>query len=261
MLKHFAPTGLNQALEWKARFEAVDFDASKAWRAALTESMRTALVDSRLERLPANLRSNLDLVIDVGSNIGQWISAFLIFADVGRIEAFEPNPEAFELLRTRLGQRPETHLHQLAVGEKHATTLLNITRGSGLSSLLDPGENLRVQYAPAADVINQLPVKVVPLDEAISDDTIVDLMKIDVQGFEHSVLRGAQETLKRTRAVLIETNFTSHYVGDGSFGTLFAHLTELGFDFWDVSPPYRGKDAQALWADAVFINPRLAKAS
>ena len=261
MLRQFAPRGVNRALEWKARFEAIGFDAAKAWRAALSKQMRAALVDSRVEHIPATLRTSLPLVIDIGANIGQWISAFMMFASVGRIEAFEPNPEVFELLRGRLGNRPDTHLHQFALGEEQATSVLNITQGSGLSSLLVPSDTIRVQYAPSAEIVRQLPVRVVPLDQALTGETIVDLMKIDVQGFEHSVLRGARETLKRTRAVLIETNFVSHYVGDGSFGSLFNHLTEIGFDFWDVSSPYRGKEAQALWADAVFINPELAHAS
>ena len=261
MLKHFAPTGVNRALEWKARFQAIGFDAAKAWGAAVSKRMRDALEDSRFEHLPASLRTSLPLVIDAGANTGQWISALLMFANVGRIEAFEPNPEAFELLRAQLGSRPETHLHQLALGETQSTSVLNITQASGLSSLLFPSDTVRVQYAPAAEIVKQLPVKVVPLDDALTGDSIVDLMKIDVQGFEHSVLRGARETLKRTRAVLIETNFTSHYAGDGSFGSLFTHLIDCGFEFWDMSSPYRGKERQALWADAVFINPGLASAS
>src|SRR5581483_4361453 len=104
----------------------------------------------------------------------------------------------------------------------------------------------------------QISTKVVPLDDVLHDDEPIDLIKIDVQGFEHSVLRGALKTLQRTRALLVETNFTSHYCGDGSFGTLFNHLTELGFEFWNVSAPYRGSKGRALWADAVFLNRALA---
>lgn len=257
MLKHFSPQGLYRAFEWKARFEAVGFAPAKAWRSALSRQMRWALAESRIEHLPAALRTNLGLVVDVGTNLGQWISAFMIFAKVDRIEAFEPNPEVFEALTAHFGNRPGTRLHQLAAGAERATVNLNITRGSGLASILIPSETMRAQYTLAmTEVIKQVPVKVTPLDEVIPDDVTVDLMKVDVQGFEHEVLRGARQTLKRTRALLIETNFASHYVGDGSFGSLYAQITgEMGFDFWDVSPPYRGTEGQALWADAVFVNP------
>ena len=260
MIRHFTPAGVNQALKWKSRFEAVGFDSSRAWRAAFSRQTRDALVFSRIEHLPANLRTNLGLVVDVGANSGQWISAFLLFADVDRIEAFEPNPDAFELLSDCLGNRPGTRLHALALGVDHGTADLNITTSSDLSSLLAPGEVLRKQYTPAkAEVIKQVAVRVSPLDGVIDADVTVDLLKVDVQGFEHAVLRGARETLKRTRALLIEANFVSHYAGDGSFGSLYSQITEeLGFTFWDLAPPHRGTEGQALWADAVFLNRAIA---
>jgi FkbM family methyltransferase len=258
VIRHFTPAGINQACKWKSRFAALGFDSSSAWRAALSRQMREALVASRIEHLPASLRSNLELVVDVGANNGRWISALLRVVAVGRIEAFEPNPEAFVLLEECLAARPATRLHELALGEDHGTADLNITGSSDLSSLLAPAEILSEQYTPAkAAVIKQVPVRVSPLDDVIGSDITVDLLKIDVQGFEHAVLRGARETLKRTRALLIETNFASHYLGDGSFGSLYSQITaELGFNFWDLSPPHRGTEGQALWADAVFVNPK-----
>jgi FkbM family methyltransferase len=260
VLRHFAPAGLNHVLAWKSRFKAIGFDSSGALRASLSRSMRRALVESRIEQLPTSLRKSLSLVVDIGANEGQWISAFMTFAEVGRLAAFEPNPEAFTLLQARLGQRPNTRLHNLALGDEHSTVDLNVMNSSPMSSLLLPTELIRREYTPATEVVRQVPVKLVPLDDVITDDAPVDLMKIDVQGVEHSVLRGARKTLRRTRAVLIETNFTSHYLGDGSFGTLFSHLTtELGFEFWDVSPPYRSKAGQALWSDAVFLNRAIEK--
>jgi len=221
--------------------------------------MRAKLVESRIEHLPSALRTDLDFVVDIGANVGQWISAFMTFAKVRRLEVFEPNPEAFEILKTHFDKRPDMYLHNLALGEAPATVKLNVLESSALSSLLPPNEVIQREYAPGAKLIRQVPVKVVSLDDVISNEASIDLMKIDVQGFEHSVLRGARKTLRRTRALLIETNFTSHYVGDGSFGTLSKHLNDLDFDFWDMSAPYRGSAGQALWADAVFLNRALTR--
>ena len=220
--------------------------------------MRGALVESRIEHLPPALRRKVDMVVDVGANLGQWISAFMVFARVERLEAFEPNPEAFAALQASLGKRPNTHLHNLALGDKRTTCNLNVMYNSDMSSFLEPTVAMQSAYAPAADVIKQVAVDVVPLDDCIDPETRIDLIKIDVQGAEHAVLRGARNSLKQTRAVVIETNFTPHYVGDGSFGTLYHQLTEeLGFDFWDVSPAHRSPSGQALWADAVFVNRQL----
>jgi FkbM family methyltransferase len=260
LIRHFLPAGLNHIVKWQKRFKAVGFDRGRALRAALSGPMRRALVDSRIEHLPREFLNHLDLVVDIGANEGQWASAFLSFATVHRLEAFEPNPEVFAVLKNRFANRPNTHLHNLALGDSHTTIDLNVTQGSGLSSMLMPTEMVRREYAPAAEIIKQIPVQVVPLDDLLDDGARIDLMKIDVQGFEHPVLRGATKCLSRTRALLIETNFASHYSGDGSFGTLFNHLNELGFDFWDISAPYRGSAGQALWADSVFLNRALTAA-
>lgn len=216
--------------------------------------MREALVASRIEHLPRLSRGKLDFVVDIGANEGQWISALMNFADVRRLEAFEPNPEAFAKLSKRFAQRTHTKLHNFALGDETTSATLNVIENSGLSSVLKPGKIIQQEYAPASEVIRLIPIEILRLDDVLHDDEAIDLIKLDVQGFEHSVLRGAMKTLRRTRVLLIETNFTSHYCGDGTFGTLCNHLSELGLEFWDVSAPYRGSQGQALWADAVFLN-------
>ena len=260
-LRHFAPAGLNHFVQWQSRFRAVGFDRRKALRATLSRPMRRILVESRIEHLPTALRGDLEFVVDVGANAGQWLSAFMVFANVRRLEAFEPNPEAFLELKRLLDNRPGARLHNFALGDEHTTLNLNVMQNSFLSSALPATEVIRREYPTGARVIKQVPVKVFPLDQVLSEEIPIDLIKIDVQGFEHPVLRGARKALQRTRAVLIETNFVSHYEGDGSFGTLFSHLDELGFDFWDVSSPYRGSARQALWADAVFLNRSLRQSA
>jgi hypothetical protein len=82
----------------------------------------------------------------------------------------------------------------------------------------------------------------------------VDLLKVDVQGFESAVLFGAQRVLRNTRAVLLEVLLKSHYKGDHTFPELWNQMTEYGFSLWSLSEPYSGSEGEALWADAVFVN-------
>lgn len=263
MLKMFLPWGIVRARDWKSRFERIGFSGLAAWQAACTRDLRNALVDSRVELLPESLRNPMSLVVDVGANIGQWLSSFRHFVAVDQAEVFEPNPDAFEALTVRFGHQPGIHLHKTAIGERVDTLPLNLTRASSLSSLLQPSALLRAQYsAQGTEVVGHIPVAVTMLDSCIPPTATVDLLKIDVQGFERPVLRGASETLKRTRALLIEMNFVSHYEGDNTFGSLHEYITgEIGFEFWDLSPPHRGTEGQALWADAVFLNPAMHPAN
>lgn len=258
-MRNLIPAGLLRTLEWKARFGVVGFSSTAAWRVVTSKAYRDALVDSRIEQLPRALRSDLSLVVDVGANTGQWISSLQKLLSIERAEVFEPNPGAFKILSSNLGNRPGIHLHQIALGACSEISTLHVTRTSSLASLLRPAELLEEQYtAHHASVIGEIQVPVKTLDAILPDDATIDLLKIDVQGFERQVLLGGIKTLRRTRALLIEMNFVSHYEGDDTFASLTHLLThDLGFEFWDMSLPHRGPDGRALWSDAVFINPAL----
>jgi hypothetical protein len=133
---------------------------------------------------------------------------------------------------------------------------LNVTASSDLSSLLPFSKRLQELYGPGSTRTNTVTVPVRQLDEFTADSDPVDLLKIDVQGFERQVLRGASATLERTRAILIELNFQAHYDGEDSFADLSNLLVkEFGFEFWDMSLPERGPDHRATWADGVFLSP------
>lgn len=263
MIRSFIPNGLARTFDWKTRFEALGFSGASALRNVVSRASRDMLVNSRVEHLPDYLRSRLSLVVDVGANTGQWLCALSKFVRIERAEVFEPNPQAFEMLRANLGDNPNYNLHQVALGTCPGTSTLHVTRTSSLSSLLQPSENLESQYtAQHAVIVQDIQVPVKRLDEVLPPDSVVDLLKIDVQGFERPVLLGGAETLKRTKAVLIEMNFVSHYEGDDSFASLSTLLTqEFGFEFWDMSLPHRGPSGRALWSDAVFVNPSMLQAS
>lgn len=262
MIRRIIPSGLLRTFEWRTRFKAAGLDSKAALLTIASKANRDALVASRIEQLPRALRSKLSFVIDVGANTGQWISAIQKFIAIESAEVFEPNPEAFELLRSNLGHQTNFRLHQNALGMHQGVSTLHVTGESSLTSLLPPSKLLGEQYTNhSAQIVHEIQVPVKTLDAVVSGEAAVDLLKIDVQGFERPVLLGGVNTLKRTRAVLIEMNFVSHYQGDDTFASLMGLLTDqLGFEFWDISSPHRGPNGRALWSDAVFINPAMRPA-
>jgi hypothetical protein len=112
-------------------------------------------------------------------------------------------------------------------------------------------------YGGGWEVRERVQVEVKTLDEVLKDASHIDLLKIDVQGLEASVLRGAVEVLGRTRLLLIECNFASHYVGDSLFPDLHSMLTQAGMTLYNVSEPVR-QSGRALWADALYVRDQLA---
>ena len=160
-----------------------------------------------------------------------------------------------ETCQRRVKEYGGIHFKEIAVGSAPGNAVLHITKSSDFSSLLYPNDKaMRAHYKDnAAKIVAERTVQVLPLDELLPVDRHVDLLKIDVQGVEREVLGGAKRTLGNTSAVLLEVNFRSHYQGDDTFGPLHSLMTDLGFQLWSISPPYRGPSGEALWADALFL--------
>jgi FkbM family methyltransferase len=133
--------------------------------------------------------------VDVGANFGYYtvLGASLISnRGTGRVFAFEPNPKLAELVRRNVEINwsiAPVAVHQAAVADAAGEVLLYIPQSHGANASLS-----------APDNIESLAVTVpaVRLDDAIPADIAIDLMKIDVEGHELSVLTGARAVIKRS---------------------------------------------------------------
>ncbi len=156
--------------------------------------------------------------VDVGAHRGAVLGDIVRIAPQGRHIAFEPIPELAELLRH---QFPGVEVHQAALSSAAGESEFAHVRGSA-----EGWSGLRLRPLPTgeqADVENiVVPLEV--LDEILADDYRPAVIKIDVEGAEEQVLRGALETLQRHRPVVIFEH------GQGSadfFGTRPATIFEL----------------------------------
>lgn len=168
-------------------------------------------------------------LLDVGAHDGAFT---LPFAELpaSRVLAFEPLPAAFARLRAAVGDAPNVTLHQEALGDRDGEAALALPVLDGV-----PQE----QWASTAKLYAGLDARVaeqrhaVPLRRldgfALSDLTAV---KLDAEGAEYEVLRGARETLLRCRPVLSVEIEERHR--EGSTWAVPAYLDALGYDtFWE----------------------------
>lgn len=254
---------LERAEQWVTRFEAVGYSAAAAWQAAMDRQAREALEDSLVEHLPPWLRAaGIGLLVDVGANNGHWLECLMRFVAVKRVEACEPNPTTSAAFSARFAGRQDTiRLHPVAIGRETSAATLYATQNASFASLLAPDAALLSSaYDPAhVAVEQQLAVPVRRLDDVLADCAEtralpIDLLKIDVQGYEAEVLAGATETLARTRVLVIEANYTAHYQDAPTFEAIWPTISRAGFALYTMSDPWRSQaDSRALWADAVFI--------
>jgi len=182
-------------------------------------------------RAAAMQTRGVDLVLDIGANLGQYVDRLRDFGYDGRIVSFEPLPDAFRVLE-------EAHRHdvgwsgrQTAAGASTSVAQLNVSVGSDLSSFLDVRSEL-LSVLPGAEVHDVVTVPVVALDD-VWDEIVPDgatvMVKIDVQGFEHAVLDGIADRLKDVPLVEIEMSLQELYEGGSSLYDLLPRLTEAGF--------------------------------
>lgn len=140
--------------------------------------------------------------VDVGANIGYYtLIASRLVGPQGRVHSIEPVPSTAAILETnvRLNSRPNVSVHKVAAWSSRGALILRIP-GSwyGLASASRNGRGV--------------PVDSITLDELLESEDSIDCMKIDVEGAELEVLRGARDVLKRTKCLVIEISHSASEV-------------------------------------------------
>lgn len=220
--------------------------------AVATSSRRWAAVDrAGLTLLPAGAVAQLRSVVDVGANVGRWTEAVLDVAQPARMLLVEPTPSLAAALREGVGTRSGVHVAAVAAGSGDGEVELRVASHGEATSVLEPRAEMDDLYGYGYQVVDRVPVPQRSLDAMLEDWAEVSLLKIDVQGYERDVLAGAAGVLRRTRWVLVEALFRSHYVGDLTFPGLHELMTKAAFDLRGMSPPFVA-GGMALWADALY---------
>jgi FkbM family methyltransferase len=137
------------------------------------------------------------VVLDIGANVGIWTRLFAERANRGQVYAFEPSPDTFHLLVKNCVQHANVECIRTAIGAESGTLSFNEnTTTSGLRHLV-PGM--------AAEAFGVIPVTVSSLDDWVRKTNLerIDLVKIDVEGFEEELLNGARETLTRFQPAIV----------------------------------------------------------
>jgi FkbM family methyltransferase len=198
--------------------------------------------------------SDVATVFDIGANTGQSVSKFVHLFPTATFHVFEPDERAFSDLAKKYAKFDNVHLNNVALGESSKTVSMNHTDDSVGSSLLDLGLDSwnTVDYKSS--------VAVTTLDAYCQLNSVaqIALLKIDTQGYELFVLRGATDLLKsgHIKVIQLEYNFGSQYVGVPPFSQVLDVLTEHGYrivSFYDLE--YQSNCLS--WMDIMFAHESL----
>ena len=176
------------------------------------------------------IQKDIDTLIDVGANQGQFALAWRKFYPESRIFSFEPVPETFYKLKANTQAFPKISTLNMALGSKPGKLSIYKNDHSHASSFLKVSQFQR-EHIPAT--IHEKPEEVsVSTLDAMSEELGnlgCSVLKLDVQGFEKEVLIGAANVLKKIDFLIIEMSFRPMYEGELLFEKMDAFLKECGF--------------------------------
>ena len=194
---------------------------------------------------------------DGGAHNGEFASNFCKSFRNIEVHAFEPNPELLDTLQDNITPWPHT-INPMALGEEPGHTMFNIGESPMTSSVLSNNENGRAFYNDVIRTKETLTVPVTSLDEYAKQNNInrIDILKLDLQGYELHALKGARQLLenKQISCIFTEINFMPFYDGSALFSDLDQYLRKMGYQLHNLyNLATRNSNQQLTGGDALFI--------
>jgi FkbM family methyltransferase len=205
-------------------------------------------------------RFEVDCVLDVGANVGQYGARLRAWGYRGRIVSFEPLGEAHRALTRRAAPDPQWLVApRLALGDRDGEVEIEVSAERDMSSLLPQSDLLR-RISPSSAVVRRERVMMRRLDGLAEEFLKPDggiFLKVDVQGFEPRVLAGARQLLPRLQGVQLEMSLVRCYEGERDFRDMIDDLEDAGFRPYLLFPGYfERKLARQLQIEGVFMRER-----
>ncbi len=174
-----------------------------------------------------NYLGKSEAIFDIGANIGQTALNMLKTQKSkglnATVYAFEPYPRTFHKLETNISLNENSNIKAYNLGLSTEKGMLHMMQHSPFNS---------GGFRMTDESTNAISVPVISLDEFISENHIpkVDFIKIDVEGFELQVLKGAEETIKHFKPILIfEYSVENIQSQGGNIRDTLTHLLNLNY--------------------------------
>jgi FkbM family methyltransferase len=200
---------------------------------------------------------NIQTVIDVGANTGQFAAQIHAILPEAAIYSFEPLRECYDFLVHNMSHVQKFRAFNFALGSEDSQIEMHRSDFTPSSSILRMSDLCRQAFPfTNKDVIEKVAVR--QLDHVARDLDLVEniLIKLDVQGFEDRVIAGGAGTIQVAKLLIVEMSFESLYDGQPLFDTIYETVKRMGFayhgNFGQLLNPI---DGNILQADGIFIKP------
>ena len=165
-----------------------------------------------------------DAVIDIGSNIGTvTLQSSVKVGSSGKVYSIEPNPKIFDFLldNIRFNNKDNIKTFNTALGDSDGEIYFSDKISDVVNTIIQNGSGIKV--------------KITTLDKLFPKDDVIDLLKIDVQGYDKFVFLGSKNILKKTKCVHFPV-IREHYQNFGyDYKEIFEFLKNSGFELYGFS--------------------------
>jgi|688.fasta_scaffold206730_2 FkbM family methyltransferase len=185
------------------------------------------LSDSFEKKLVKKIKStniNPKFIIDAGAHIGEYSEIFLKnFSSIKKIYCYEPQINIFKILKRNFSKTKKIQFNNIALGEKNKIEYFNIGYHQRSSSFLNyNSSNLFykiksvILFGKVSNIVKyRSAVRVKSIDNIFKKKTTIDILKIDVEGYELNVLKGSLNLIKNNKIKLIIIEITTHKMFKG----------------------------------------------
>jgi len=201
---------------------------------------------------------HIDTILDVGANEGQFGLHVRSLGFRGRILSFEPVDAAYEKLLKASASDRDWIAFDFALGATPDAAVINVSSSSDFSSILEVNEYARERWR-SSEITHQQKIEIRTLDELVSEGVIEGnsrlLLKMDTQGYDLEVFRGAKSLLPHVSCMVSELSLIPIYQGMPSYLESLSAFESNGFHVSGMYPVTRNEDLTLNEVDCVLVNP------
>ena len=215
-----------------------------------------------LNALKKKIKSNkFKILIDVGSHKGEYISSLKSKFLIDQTFGFEPNPDIFTILEKKF-KSSKIKVFNYGISDKKSTISFNKNLESSSSSINNLNTNskyykkkfLILNFFNTQNITTKINIQVRRLDEFIDKFKIdkIDLLKIDTEGYEYTVLKSLGNYISKVNIIHFEHHFDDMIMKNYKLSDIHSLLTLNGFEkYFKIKMKYRKS------LEYIYINKRI----
>ena len=201
---------------------------------------------------------NIDLVLDIGANEGQFAKKIIQYGYNKEILSFEPIKSVHKQLLINSKKYQNWKIYKsCAFGKSTSTKKINISKNTVSSSFLKINK-IHLDIEPNAEFVGKENVKLLSLNNFLNKKKFRSkkiFIKIDTQGYEKNIILGGNKVLNKVTGIMIETAISKVYKSEAIYLDMIKLMKKFGFKIWSIERGFTNKKTgQVLQMDIIFIN-------